>query len=110
MSKYKFGDVYLVKFHPSYGNDLKRYRPAIIVSTITNNIDERFTTIIAVSTKVNKKNKFEVILNSSCFEKQSSALLWYIRTVDVVRLESKIGSLSENEKLEYKRVLERLFT
>ena len=109
MSKFQFGDIYLVRFHPSFGQELKRYRPAVILSSVVNKVDPRFTLVAAVSTKINTKNKFEVIVENDSLEKKSAILLWYVRTVDLERVERKIGELSEQDKEKCKNVLGKVF-
>lgn len=85
--------IYIVRFHPVVGRKINRFRPAVIVSSITNNIDKRFVSVIPVSTK-NKNIPYETKLeNYDFFNKTSYSINWYIRTIDTVRLEYKIGSL-----------------
>lgn len=93
------GDIYLVRFHPSIGSALKRYRPAVIVSGIVNKIDGRFTLIAPLSTNTKKLNKdYEFIVKSNeSLEKDSVVLPWYLKTIDVVRLEKKLGALAKED-------------
>ena len=109
VSKYTFGDIYLVRFHPSFGQELKRYRPVIILSSVVNNLDSRFTLVGAISTKINSKNKYEVVIANQCLEQKSAILLWYVRTVDIERVERKIGQLSEKDCAKCKQVLQKVF-
>jgi len=76
---------------------------------VVNSLDSRFTLVGAISTKINSKNKYEVIVENDSLEKKSAILLWYVRTVDLERVERKIGQLSEKDKEKCKNVLEKVF-
>jgi mRNA interferase MazF len=109
--EYKTGDVYVVRFHPSFGSELKRFRPAVVVSGTVSKIDSRFSLIAPLSTNVSGFNKkYEMLVKDGGFlGKESVALLWYVRTVDVGRMEKKIGKLSEQEVKKMKMILKRFF-
>ena len=109
--EYKTGDVYVVRFHPSFGSELKRFRPAVIVSGAVSKIDPRFSLIAPLTTSVSSINKnYEMMIKNGGFlEKDSLALLWYVRTVDVGRMEKKIGKLSEQEIKKMKMILTKIF-
>lgn len=93
-----FGEIYLVRFHPAIGSELKRYRPAVIMSTNVNTIDPRFTLIAPLSTSTNQYNKdFEVAINNSSLQRPSILLAWYLKTIDIVRLEKQIGILETSD-------------
>ena len=95
MVDYKLGEVYVVKFHPGSGSELKKYRPAVIVSQKVHDIDPRFVLICPLTTK-NKENELELTLLKEPFlEKKSIFLGWYLWTVDTKRLTYKLGTLSE---------------
>ena len=52
---YKSGDVLLVKFHPGYGSEIKKYRPALVISDATEKVDARFVLIAPITTQASKK-------------------------------------------------------
>ncbi|OGC38632.1 hypothetical protein A3K42_01140 [candidate division WWE3 bacterium RBG_13_37_7] len=111
--KYKFGDVYLVKFHPAMGQELHKYRPAVILSDKTNEIDSRFVTIAPFTTKISKSKNFEILFKTSevpFLDKNSLLLLWYIRTTEIDSLEVKLGEISDIKKKELKNNLVKLFS
>ena len=112
-TSFKFGDIYLVKFHPAYGQELKRYRPAVVASTVANQIDSRFTTICPLSTKIKPKlSAYELQLDSKTpgIDCESILISWYIRTVDTNRLQSKIGELIPLDKNKFKQQLTNIFS
>lgn len=108
-NKFKVGDIYLCRFHPSIGSELKRYRPAVIVSSKVNQIDNRFILIAPFTTNTKKTNRhFELTISTPSLEKKSTLLTWYMRTIDVNRLEQKIGQLSKQEVVEMNKILKKL--
>ena len=107
----KFGEVYLIRFHPAYGQKFKKYRPGVILSTKISELDPRFTLIAPVTSKTENLKKEELLLPSLPFLKKESALLiWYVRTVDITRLETKLGELPKDAKIKLKKKLKALFT
>lgn len=109
-TKFQTGDIYLVRFHPSYGQELKRYRPAVIISSQINQIDPRFTLIAPLTTNTQKQNKkHELLIQNPSLEKNSLLLTWYLKTIDIVRLEKKIGRLSPSDIKKLKSNLQKLF-
>lgn len=109
--EYKTGDVCVVRFHPAFGAELKRFRPAVVVSGKVQKLDSRFCLIAPLTTNIKNLNKAgEVLVKSDGFlEEDSAVLLWYLRTVDVNRLERKIGRLSDVEIAKMKAKLKRIF-
>lgn len=110
MPKIKTGDIYLIRFHPAFGAELKRFRPAVIVSEKVNQTDEHFTLIAPLTTSTKKTNKYELsIKNNTSLEKNSTLLLWYLRTIDTLRLERKLGTLNKTDITKMKQTLKNLF-
>lgn len=107
---FKTGDIFLVRFHPAYGNEIKRFRPAVVVSSKANDFDERFISIAPLTTS-NKilHPDFELNIKNPALEKPSVLLTWYIRTIDIKRLEAKIGQLKSTNINKMKKILQRFF-
>lgn len=105
--KLQVGDIYLVKFHPSSGRQLKKYRPAVIVNTTITDIDSRFC-LVAPFTSSKKQNNWELTFNNTALNKESTLLCWYLETIDVRTLERKLGSLSPQERKEMEKVMRSL--
>jgi mRNA interferase MazF len=84
-------DVYWVNLDPTIGREIKKMRPAVIVSPDEMN-EELDTIIIAPLTTAlrNWPTRIFVKLDG----KEGEVVLDQIRTVDKIRLKKKIGSLN----------------
>ena len=110
--KYKFGEIYLTKFHPEMGSEMGKYRPAVVINVIVNKIDEKLVMICPITSTTRKNNnKYELLLKKDeHLDKNSYMLLWYLRVIDVNRLEYKIGSVPKDIALKAKVLLKELFS
>lgn len=110
IDKPETGDIYLVKFHPGYGTEFKKYRPAVIISDVTTNIDNRFALIAPLTT--NKKivhPQFELLIKKNAvLDKDSVLLCWYLWTIDSSRLVRKLGILDSKESQKMKKMVQNL--
>lgn len=100
-------DIYWVRLDPTVGKEIKKTRPAIIISPNEMN-DHLDTVLIAPVTSTIKRIKFrpECIIN----DKHSSILLDHIRSVDKSRLIQKIGALSSKDKIKVLDTLQQMFS
>jgi len=107
--KYRTGEIYLVRFHPAAGAELKRYRPAVIISSQTTIADPRFTLMAPLTAGGIVSKKFEMsIVSRGDLAKDSTLLAWYLRTIDVRRIGIKIAELNLREIKILKRKLKNL--
>ena len=108
-SKPKIGEIYLVKFHPGIGSELKKYRPAVVISTLSY-IDTRFVTVAPLtSSKKIILPDYEVkIKKGNGLEKDSILMTWYLKTIDISRVVYKIGQLTDSEMSEVKKILSKV--
>lgn len=109
--KYKQGEIYLVKFHPSLGKEIRKFRPAVIMfdSQVTG-----FVTVAPLTSilKINQKN-IEFIINSSPtngLEKTSLLLGWYLRTIDDTAIQKKLGKLDKSDFVKLKLLLSKVIS
>ena len=108
----KTGDIYLVKFHPGFGDEFKKYRPAVVVSGKLGEIDTRFA-LIAPFTSNLKTNvpSYELLIESNpALDSDSLLLSWYLLTVDAKRLVRKLGELSPVDTKKLQQAVGNLFT
>jgi mRNA interferase MazF len=93
----KRGDVYLVRFDPTVGSEIKKTRPAIVVQ---NNIGNRYSSsviVLAISSMSNEKlYPTEVLLlpQEGGIVKRSTILANQIRSVDKSRLVRRLGKVN----------------
>ena len=103
------GDVYLVKFHPSTGKEIRKYRPAVIM---LNSQVDGFVTISPLTSILQIKHpQFETIIKSSKangLEQTSLLLGWYLRTVDTITLQKRLGQLDSSDLSKIRTILRHL--
>jgi mRNA-degrading endonuclease toxin of MazEF toxin-antitoxin module len=96
--KYRTGEIYLVRFHPAAGAELKRYRPAAIISSRANRADPRFILIAPLTTGGIVSRRYEMaIKRRGDLAKDSTLLVWYLRTIDMRRIGVKIAEFNRRE-------------
>lgn len=88
MTEIKRGEIYWVNLDPSVGSEIKKMRPAIIVSNDINNRYSPTVTIIPISSNVTKPYPFEVLIKQGTggLKKDSLIKTNQIRTVDKARI------------------------
>ena len=100
--KIKRGDVFWVSFDPSISGEIKKKRPAVVVSTDKANPYLNRVVVIPFSSKISRIYPSEARISFQ--DKESKAMADQIRTISKRRLISKIGSLpwEEMKKIENK--------
>jgi mRNA interferase MazF len=95
------GDVYLVDLEPVRGTETNKTRPAVLVSNdAANRTAQRngrgVVTVVPVTSSTARVYPFQVALEAGegGLERASKAQAEQIRSVDVVRLERRLGGLS----------------
>ncbi|MBI5213976.1 MAG: type II toxin-antitoxin system PemK/MazF family toxin [Nitrospirae bacterium] len=92
------GDIYLVDFDPSRGSEIKKKRPALIISCNEANKHLRTVMVIPFSSKTEKVYPFEVFVgkNDSGLDVDSKLKIPQMRAVDKERLTKYIGTLDSH--------------
>ena len=105
------GDIFLVRFHPSYGAEFQKYRPAVVVSSIVTTIDPRFVLIAPLSTNLKTATPdYEFVVKAGkVLEKDSLLLCWYLWTIDTRRLVKKLGVLTSKDQDRLHLSISKLF-
>jgi mRNA interferase MazF len=98
--------IVLVNLDPTLGSEIQKTRPCVIVSP--NEINDHLrTVVIAPMTSTSRKYPTRVRV------KHNSQEGWFvidqIRTIDKIRIVKKVGSLTEKEIRECKRVIRETF-
>ena len=89
------GDVYWVALDPSLGSEIKKTRPAVIVSNNSCNAYGSRVVVLPLTTNVDSLYPGEALITVR--GKASRALGDQIRSLDKSRLRSRIETLSQDE-------------
>jgi mRNA interferase MazF len=97
----KRGDVYLVDFEPSVGAEIRKVRPALVISCDEASKYLKTVMIVPFTSKIEKVYPFDVFVgkNESGLDFDSKLKIPQMRAVDKSRLKRHVGSLPE-ERLE----------
>lgn len=85
------GQIYWVQLDPAVGSEIKKTRPALVVSNNANNRAADTVTVLPITSQVKTIRPFEVLLPTTSFglKTDSKAKANQIRTVDKKRLSGK---------------------
>jgi mRNA interferase MazF len=99
-------DVYLVNLDPTFGSEIKKTRPCLVMSPDEMNRNIR-TVIIAPMTSASEDYPTRV----SCIfrKKQGQIVLDQIRTIDKTRLVKRLGTIDSKAQLDVVSILQRMF-
>jgi len=92
----KRGEVYLIKFDPTIGAEIRKTRPGLIIQNDLSNQSSPVTIVAAISSKFTLPlHPTEVLINSTegGLTRDSVVLCNQIRTVDKQRLTKRIGKI-----------------
>lgn len=91
----KRGEVWWVQFDPSIGSEVRKTRPAVIVSNDAANRNLARVIILPLTSNVSRVYPGETVV--SVKGQQSKVMADQIMTADKVRLRSQIATLSKAE-------------
>jgi mRNA interferase MazF len=103
----KRGDIYLVDFEPSVGAEIRKIRPAVIISCDEANKYLKTITVIPFSSKAKKIYPFDVFVSKqeSGLDTDSKLKIPQMRAVDKGRLKRYISALPEEMIEEIERAI-----
>ena len=92
------GDIWLVNLDPTIGSEIKKTRPALVISNDINNEYAGAVTVLPISDRGNKVYPFEVAVSSedATLTKASKIKCQQIRTVDKSRLAKFLGAIHKD--------------
>lgn len=90
MVKIKRFDVFLVNLDPTIGSEIKKTRPAVIISPDSMNLSKLKTVIIAPMTSIIKDN-FPIRILTEFKDKKGQIALDQLRSIDRTRIVKKLG-------------------
>ncbi len=91
----KRGEVWWVQFDPSIGSEVRKTRPAVIVSNDAANRNLARVIVLPLTSNVSRVYPGETVV--SVKGQQSKVMADQIMTADKVRLRSQIATLSKAE-------------
>jgi mRNA interferase MazF len=98
--------IVLVNLDPTLGSEIQKTRPCVIVSP--NEINDNLrTVVIAPLTSTSRKYPTRIKIRHN--SQEAWVVIDQIRTIDKIRILKKLGSLTEKEILECKRVIRETF-
>jgi len=98
--------IVLVNLDPTLGSEIQKTRPCVIVSP--NEINDHLrTVVIAPMTSANRKYPTRVKVKHK--SQEGWVVIDQLRTIDKIRIVKKLGSLTEKEIRECKRVIRETF-
>lgn len=89
------GDVWWINFDPSVGQEVKKKRPAVIVSNNTSNKYLKRYQVVPLTTRTGKIYPSETLIIVQ--GKSSKAMADQLTTVSALRFINKLGGISKNE-------------
>lgn len=97
------GEIYWVNLDPTIGSEVKKTRPAVIVSNnIQNKISKRVI-VIPITSQIKIIYPFEAKIIVAA--KEAKALSDQIRTIDKLRLGKRIGKLDKFELIDIEKAI-----
>ena len=99
-------DVYLVNLDPTFGSEIQKTRPCLVISPDEMNRNIR-TVIIAPMTSAQKE--YPTRLSCTFQKKKGQIVLDQLRTIDKARLIRRLGTIDSKDQLEVISMLQRLF-
>jgi mRNA interferase MazF len=99
----KRGDVWWVEFDPSIGSEIRKTRPAIILSNDAANRNLSRVVVIPLSSNVARLYPGEALVTVA--GRQSKAMADQIMAADKLRLKDRVGALSRSDMTEVEEAI-----
>ncbi|MFH0992708.1 MAG: type II toxin-antitoxin system PemK/MazF family toxin [bacterium] len=96
------GEVHLVDLNPTVGGEIKKIRPAVIVSNNVINASYPVVVVCPITDSTGKKSPIHILLSEKegGLKKESVVHCGQIRTLDKNRLLEKLGNISAEKMCE----------
>ncbi len=99
----KRGEIWWVEFDPSIGSEIKKTRPAVIISNDSANKYLSRVVVVPLTSNIDKLYPGEALV--SLDKNQSKVMSDQIMAADKVRLKSKVGALSHTDMMSMEEVI-----
>lgn len=93
----KRGEVWWINFEPSIGGEIRKKRPAIIVSNDISNKNLNRVQVVPVTSNITRFYPSDALIVLQ--DRQSKAMADQLSTVSKLRLINKLGEITFNELL-----------
>jgi len=107
MGSIKRGEVYLVNFDPTVGAEIRKRRPALVVSNDISNAHSPIVSLSPITSTVTRVYSFEVEIPAKAggLTHRSKIMVHQTRAVDKTRLGKKLGRLPDSIMSQVDRAL-----
>ena len=97
------GDVWWVDFDPAIGSEIRKRRPAMIISSDTSNNSRSRVQVVPLTTNVSRRYFGETYITLN--GRRNKAMADQIRTVSKLRLANQIGRLDKRNMQRVERAV-----
>lgn len=97
------GEVWWVDFDPSLGGEIRKTRPAVIVSNDASNRSLNRLQVLPVTSKISRVYPCEAVIDLN--GESRKAMADQIATVSKLRVKSKLGNINQADMLAIERVI-----
>jgi len=97
------GEIWWVSFDPALGSEIKKTRPAVIVSNDASNRHSSRFQVIPATSAIRKLYPFECLVE--ILGKQSKLMADQLTTVTKSRILERIGRITDKEMKEVERII-----
>jgi len=96
----EFGSVVLVNFDPSKGHEIKKTRPAVVVSNDVINFKSPLSVIVPLTTNLKYQNTLRFLLKkdkTNGLSEDSVIVLEQIKSIDKERIVAVLGKVTKEQ-------------
>ena len=99
MSNFRYGQIWLVNFDPSFGHEYKKVRPALIIQNDEYIESSDLLTVIPISSQITKQTELDILLRKDTQNRlMANSLIKtkQISSFDKRRFIKLVGSVNED--------------